>query len=276
MWREKPVSHYVQEVKRNGYTVLEGFLPVESVNAMAENFPQYLETRMRAAPDRGPSRFYLTLPFIKPFADQKFFADAFLLEIIEGIVGKDPVMCQLAADTPLKGSDYQTIHRDTEALFFDSPTYGETPAFQLALNFPLCDVPDDSWGPLQIAKATHQMTSFEQNDLIASGNIVLDTLYMKKGDAIIRDVRGLHRGTPNSQDVPRPMIVVGYSRRWLRRPEVGVKIPQSLFDELSPQAKHLLRFEPIVSEEEVRIYDGKEKYDADTLTKASGHSISLE
>lgn len=270
------MAHYVQQVKEDGYTILEGFLNVDSVDSMAEKFPPYLETRMRSAPDRGPSRYYLTLPFVKPFADQVYFADAYLLEIIEGIVGKDAVMCQLAADTPLKGSDYQTTHRDTEALFFDSPTYQETPAFQLALNFPLCDVPDDSWGPLQIAKGTHLLTSYEQNELIAADKVPLETLYMKKGDAIIRDVRGLHRGTPNTQDTPRPMIVVGYSRRWLRRPEVGVKVPHSLYDELSPQAKHLLRFEPVVPDEEVSKYDGVEKYDADVLTKASGHSISLQ
>ena len=32
---------------------------------------------------------------------------------------------------------------------------------------------------------------------------------------MIRDVRHIHRGTPNFTDTPRPMVVIGYSRRWL-------------------------------------------------------------
>jgi ectoine hydroxylase-related dioxygenase (phytanoyl-CoA dioxygenase family) len=185
-------------------------------------------------------------------------------------------MCQLAVDTPLKGSEYQKVHRDTEGLFFEQGAYVETPAYQLALNFPLCDVLDDSIGPLQIAKRTHLMISHEQDVLIESNSVALDTLYMKRGDAIIRDVRGLHRGTPNSTDTPRPMVVVGYSRKWLRRPEVGVKVPRSLFNSFGPAAQRLLRFEPVVPDEEVGEYDGVERYDAKVLTYASGQSIKLE
>lgn len=277
MWRTKDAKHYIDEMKELGYTVLEGFLSTEQVDAMATEFEPLLQTRIsHGNPDRGPSRFYLTLPFTQPFADQSYFADPFLLEILEGVVGKDPVMCQLAADVPLKGSDYQTVHRDTEGLFFELPEYVETPAYQLGLNFPLCDVLDDSIAPLQIAKATHRMPSYEQNELIASNTVSLETLYMKKGDAILRDVRGLHRGTPNTTDTPRPMVVVGYSRKWLRRPEVGLKVPQSVYDQLNPAARHLLRFEPVVPDEVGLGYDGVEKYNAEVLTKASGHSINLE
>lgn len=120
------------------------------------------------------------------------------------------------------------------------------------------------------------MPSYEQNELIASNTVSLETLYMKKGDAILRDVRGLHRGTPNTTDTPRPMVVVGYSRKWLRRPEVGLKVPQSVYDQLNPAARHLLRFEPVVPDEVGLGYDGVEKYNAEVLTKASGHSINLE
>lgn len=276
MWRNKGVDHYVKEVKEQGYTVLDGFLSVETVDRMAIEFAPLLETRLnRGNPDRGPSRFYSTLPFVMPFADQTYFADPFLLQVLEGIVGKDPVMCQLAVDTPLKGSEYQTIHRDTEGLFFEDSGYSETPAYQLGLNFPLCDVPDDSFGPLQIAKRTHLLTAQEQNAMIESDSVPLETLYMKKGDAIIRDVRGLHRGTPNLTDTPRPMVVVGYSRRWLRRPEVGLKVPQSVFDSLGPAARRLVRFEPVVPDEVAAGYDGVERYDAKALTDASGQSINL-
>jgi hypothetical protein len=78
------------------------------------------------------------------------------------------------------------------------------------------------------------------------GDVTLDPITMKLGDVMIRDVRGLHRGTPNTTSQPRPMVVLGYSRRWLFRPEVSIQIPQAAIDNLSARARQLLRFNPIV------------------------------
>ena len=67
---------------------------------------------------------------------------------------------------------------------------------------------------------------------------------------MIRDVRHLHRGTPNGTDVPRPMVVIGFSRAWLRRPEVSVRVPQSTWDRLDDAQRRLLRFETVVPDAE--------------------------
>lgn len=87
--------------------------------------------------NRGPGRYYVTLPFEGEFADPAIFCDDDVLGIVERIAGPDPVMCQLATDTPVRGSDFQDWHRDTPPLFDGLP---ETPSFQLAVNFPLIDV----------------------------------------------------------------------------------------------------------------------------------------
>jgi hypothetical protein len=54
------------------------------------------------------------------------------------------------------------------------------------------------------------------------------------------------------------MVVIGYSRRWLYRPEVSINIPRQALDTLSPRARHLLRFNPIVEsveeKPEVEVY----------------------
>jgi hypothetical protein len=47
------------------------------------------------------------------------------------------------------------------------------------------------------------------------------------------------------------MVVVGYSRRWLFRPEVCVRIGQSAWDALTPDERYLLRFNPIVADAEI-------------------------
>ena len=152
-------------------------------------------------------------------------------------------MCQLATDTPLLGSDYQDTHRDTPPLFPE--TGRETPPFQLAVNFPLVDVTNEN-GPFEITRGTHMMSKEEGLRRIESGEVQLEPITMWLGDVMIRDVRGLHRGTPNRTNEPRPMVVIGYSRRWLFRPEVSIHVPRATLDTLSARARHLLRFNPIV------------------------------
>jgi hypothetical protein len=49
------------------------------------------------------------------------------------------------------------------------------------------------------------------------------------------------------------MVVLGYSRRWLHRPEVQIRVPQSSWDRLSPTGKRLLRFNPVVPDDQVAV-----------------------
>jgi ectoine hydroxylase-related dioxygenase (phytanoyl-CoA dioxygenase family) len=166
-----------------------------------------------------------------------------VLGIVARLVGEDAAMCQLATDTPLKGSEYQDVHRDAPPLFPE--TGQETPPFQLAVNFPLVDVEIEN-GPFEVARGTHLMSKAEGLRRIEAGEIKLEPITMRLGDVMIRDVRGLHRGTPNRTDTPRPMVVIGYNRRWLLRPEVSIRVPRATYDTLSARARHLLRFNPVV------------------------------
>jgi len=101
-------------------------------------------------------------------------------------------------------------------------------------------------GPFEITRGTHMMSKEEGLRRLESGEARLEPLLMSAGDVMIRDVRGLHRGTPNRTREPRPMVVVGYSRRWLFRPEVSVRVPRDVYETLSERARYLLRFSPIV------------------------------
>jgi ectoine hydroxylase-related dioxygenase (phytanoyl-CoA dioxygenase family) len=185
----------------------------------------------------------VTLPFEGVFADPRVFEDPDVLAIVEQVVGKDFVFCQLATDTPLRGSDYQDLHRDAPPLF---PEWGrETPPFQLAVNFSLVDVSPEN-GPLETTRRTHLMDKSAALADIEAGRIALEPVYMRAGDVLIRDVRAIHRGTPNRTGEPRPMVVLGYSRRWLLRPEVSIRVPRATYEQLSPAARHMLRFNPVV------------------------------
>lgn len=245
-YSQTEIESFAREALRDGFCVLREHFPKATLNNWRESFAPLLEAHIAREghlQNRGAARYYVTLPFTQPFSEPLIFEDDDVLAIVERLVGEDPVMCQLATDTPLLGSEYQDVHRDTPPLF---PETGiETPPFQLAVNFPLVDVEVEN-GPFEVARRTHMMSKEEGLRRLAAGEVELEPIVMQLGDVIVRDVRALHRGTPNTTRSPRPMVVIGYSRRWLFRPEVSIRIPRAALDNLSERARRLLRFNPII------------------------------
>ncbi len=240
------IKQFAQSVITDGFCVLPEHFSPGKLDQWRQSFLPLLErhiAREGHLRNRGPSRYYVTLPFTDPFADACIYEDDDVLAIVEELVGTDPVMCQLATDTPLLGSTTQEIHRDAPPLFPE--TGEETPPFQIAVNFPLVEVRMEN-GPFEIARRTHMMSKEEGLHRLERGEVTLEPITMKLGDVMVRDVRGLHRGTPNNTREPRPMAVIGYSRRWLYRPEVSIQIPRATFEKLSARGRQLLRFNPII------------------------------
>ena len=237
---------FARDFERDGMVVLPNHLPLDLLQTWARAFAPLLADRIarQATAVRGDNRHYITLPLVGTFADERIFCDPDILAIVERVAGEDPVMCQLATDTPLNGSTYQDVHRDTPALFENE---AETPSFQLAVNFPLCDVTLDN-GPFETTYGTHRMDKDDAMRAYERGDKPLKSVTMQLGDVMIRDVRNLHRGTPNRTDVPRPMAVIGYSRRWYFRPEVRIDVPRDVYAGLSTRAKRLLRYMPQVAD----------------------------
>lgn len=245
-YSQSEIEGFAQAVLGDGFCVLPGHFERATMEAWREAFAPLLEKHLEReghVQNRGPGRFYVTLPWREPFSDPRVYEDEDVLGVVTGLVGEDAVMCQLATDTPLLGSDYQDVHRDAPPLFPE--TGRETPPFQLAVNFPLIDVTAEN-GPFEVARGTHMLSKEEGLRRIESGEAALEPILLGAGDVMIRDVRGLHRGTPNRTAHPRPMVVVGYSRRWLFRPEVSIRVPRDALPTLSERARFLLRFNPIV------------------------------
>lgn len=254
------LDRLAEAVRNESFCVLRGHLDPVRLRRWNAAFGPLLEAHVRDPsddPNRGPRRYYVTLPFAGLFADPQIVFDADILAICARVVGEEMVMCQLATDTPLMGSEPQELHRDSPGLF---PEWDrETPPYQLAVNFPLVDVTAEN-GPTEIARGTHLMSKAQGLERIRSGTIPLEAVDMALGDVLIRDVRHLHRGTANRTDVPRPMVVVGFSRKWLRRPEVSVRVPQSTWETLTAEQRQLLRFEPVVTDAEASVVE--ERYRA--------------
>ena len=244
MTPEQAKAH-ADEVRRTSSTVLKGLIPVAKIDAWNEAFqPLLLRTiaREKDNPNRGANRYYVTLPFHDLWADPEIIDNDAIMAVVEELVGKDGVLCQLASDTPLKGSHFQELHRDTQLLFPE--TGAETPPYQLAVNFPLVDVTVEN-GAMEWSPGSHMLSKAEGLARVENGEAPLEPLPMQRGDVLIRDVRHIHRGTPNYTDTPRPMVVIGYSRRWLHRPEVEIRVPRQVLNGLPERAQRWLRFNPV-------------------------------
>jgi ectoine hydroxylase-related dioxygenase (phytanoyl-CoA dioxygenase family) len=236
---------HADEVRETSVSILRGLIPAEVIDRWNATFQPLLQAAIRREgdnPNRGAHRYYVTLPFQDHWADADIIDNDAVMAVVEELVGADGVMCQLASDTPCLGSDYQDLHRDTQLLFPESGA--ETPPYQLAVNFPLVDVTDAN-GPMEYAPGTHMLSRDEGMRRVAAGEIPLVKAYMDRGDVMIRDVRHIHRGTPNPSATPRPMVVIGYSRRWLHRPEVNIRIPAEVLVALPERARRWLRFNPV-------------------------------
>ena len=129
---------YAEQVRKTSLCIIPNVIDQAKIDRWYASFLPLMNRHIEREGhrlNRGPHRYYITLPFIQPFADPEIFENDIILSVVEQLVGKDGVMCQLATDTPLKGSEYQEIHRDTQLLFPE--TGKETPPYQLAVNFPL-------------------------------------------------------------------------------------------------------------------------------------------
>lgn len=239
------VRAHADEVRETSSTLIRGLLPTQLIDAWNQAFQPLLMNAIKREgddPNRGPGRYYVTLPFTGLWADPQIVDNDVVISVVEELVGDDGVMCQLATDTPLLGSDHQELHRDTQLLFPESGA--ETPPYQLAVNFPLVDVTEEN-GPMEFAAGTHMTARDEGMRRIAVGEAPLQKVLMNRGDVLIRDVRHIHRGTPNRSATPRPMVVIGYSRRWLFRPEVQIRVPADTLARLPERARRWLRFNPV-------------------------------
>ena len=245
-YTDAEIQRLTEEAANDGFCILREHFARERLTEWNDKFKPLLQDHIEREghlQNRGPGRYYVTLPFDAPFADEEIFSDPDIVGIVENLVGADFAMVQLATDTPIGGSDYQEIHRDAPPLF---PEWGrETPSFQLAVNFPLVDVTPEN-GPFEIARRTHLLSKEEGMRMIKEGERPLEPVFLAVGDVMVRDVRGLHRGTPNREGRPRPMVVLGYSRNWLFRPEVSIRIPKAVWSKLSPQSQHMLRHNQVV------------------------------
>jgi ectoine hydroxylase-related dioxygenase (phytanoyl-CoA dioxygenase family) len=234
------LEQFAEDLKRDGICIIRGLFDRALIQEWATAFNQLFHERQQQPGGLAPreqSRYYLTLPWVQPFANPMVFANPVILAVLDRVFFQEYRMVQLGADVPVQGSQYQEIHRDFRPLFSDQIV---TPLYALAVNFPLVEVTAEN-GPFQMARGTHVLPREEGLVKVRAGEIPMESFYLQPGDAMIRSPLALHRGSPNQTDQARPMIVMGYVMHWLHTPKVELTLPQDYYNSLPEQTKQLLR-----------------------------------
>jgi ectoine hydroxylase-related dioxygenase (phytanoyl-CoA dioxygenase family) len=234
------LDRLAEELNRDGICVIRGLFEKKLINEWAEAFKNLFAQRQNQPGGLAPReryRYYLTLPWVTPFANPNVFANPVIMGILKRVFFQEYVMVQLGVDVPFPGSDYQETHRDFRPLFSDQIV---TPLYALAVNFPLVEVTPEN-GPFQMARGTHVLPREEGFRKIATGEIPMESFYLQPGDVTLRSPLALHRGSPNLTNQPRPMVVMGYAMHWLHTPKVDLTLPRDYYESLPVELQQMLR-----------------------------------
>jgi ectoine hydroxylase-related dioxygenase (phytanoyl-CoA dioxygenase family) len=243
------IGDSVAELGDKGFCVLRAHYAKSLVDACREAFwpilSEYLDTHYDA-PNRGPSRHFLPMPFEPPCFAPEFFFDSEVLAIVRGAMDERVVADQWGCDVPLKGSENQEIHIDYKRPLFPETPDLSVPTYMLVVSFSLIDI-TLAHGPIEVAAGTHRMPRNDAVLAVERGRIKLQPVTLNVGDVLIRHPWALHRGTPNTTDTARALLSIRYVRRWYADYSREVSsIPQATWQSLAPAERNMMRF-PLAS-----------------------------
>lgn len=236
------IQTLADEIRMNGFVILEKLIPLDIVDAMLKSFDPLLEKKRALEPtNRGANRYQMNLPFTPPFAVPEVYANPTVLAILNNLLGDDTICTYFASDTPFPGSDFQAVHLDCR-LPFPEAAFG-VPVYSVVVNTPLVDFTEEN-GPLEIwPGGTHMIAQPKNLEKMAATMPSVKPL-IKAGDILMRDPRVWHRGTPSNGKRSRPNIALVYSRGWFRfeNHATRIRVPRDTYEAFDAGFKRMFRY----------------------------------
>jgi hypothetical protein len=208
-------SELVAGLYTDGIIARKGAFSREWAAAMHEDILAAFDEaigREGGAVGRGPKRYYVEIhpEQLRGFVD--LVSHPWVTAVSEAVLGPDYEIVEIGFDIPFAGAQNQPWHRD-----FPSPpeTYEERRLTSLAFNLTAVDtIPE--MGPFHIAVGTQFESGldFEHGMFPPKSEWpryeALGQLKMPQmGDISARSALTIHRGTANSSELSRPVLVLG-------------------------------------------------------------------
>lgn len=235
----------ISELNEKGFCVLKHQLPPELINACRDKFwpilLDHIDTH-RDNPNRGPHRHFLPMPFEIPCFHPRFFFDDDVLSIVRDAMGERVVADQWGCDVALSGSIYQSFHVDFQRpLFAEAPDL-QLPTYMLVVSFGLLPITHEN-GPIEIVPGSHRTRRSEALSAAEAAELENQPVPLDIGDVLIRHPWALHRGSPNTTDMPRALVSIRYVRRWYADDSREINyLPRPVWESLLPEQQCLMRF----------------------------------
>ena len=238
------IHEKIGEIREQGFCILRSHFPTAQVEACRQAFwPRLLTYLNRGhAPNRGPLRHFLAMPFEPPIFIPQFFFDDDILRIVRGLMDDRIVADQWGCDVPLRGSEHQGVHVDYHHPLFPEAPELTLPMYFLVVSFGLVRIAQEH-GPIEIAPGTHRMKRTDALRAIETGEIGMRAIPLEIGDVLIRHPWALHRGTPNTTDMPRALATIRYVRHWYADASRDVEdLPRATWDSLTAEQQGMMCF----------------------------------
>ena len=177
----------INEFRERGFTVLPRQFSSHLIEACRNAFwPRllaYLESG--PAPNRGPHRHFLPMPFDSPCFAPEFFFDSRVLSIVRNLMGEQVDADQWGCDVPLRGSEYQQLHQDYQRPLFPELPELVLPPYAIIVSFGLCPITREN-GPIEIAPGTHRLTKEQVLCAADNSETSVESVPLNIGDVMIR------------------------------------------------------------------------------------------
>ena len=212
---KKIVQNRINEFENKGYIHEKNFYSqdfVESIKLQFDKdflakkkrfFRRFNDDSSEIRANHDKNRWNMLLESNSEFVGSEFYANPIVFDLLQEVFDGDFSLVFLSSDISSPGSSFQTIHQDGNE-------------FAVALNLPLVESNEHN-GSTQVFPFTHRTSSdsyfsrlpnsFTDAEVIERVSEISPLhLNLKKGDFTIRDLRLIHRGTPNHSDIDRPYL----------------------------------------------------------------------
>lgn len=154
----------------------------------------------------GKQRVMITVDLQPPFNDPQFFANPYLLPMMQVALDKGFVLDNYGVVCSLAGAPAQNRHADGGFLFPSSGIDRLLPASAITIGIPLLEM-NNVHGTTGLWLGSHlDATRVPDEEGIEP--------IVREGSCILWDYRLIHGGTPNRSAVPRPLLYITYCRPW--------------------------------------------------------------
>ena len=209
----------IDQFKKEGYYHGKSYFNIPLIEELHTEFNHHFEEKIKRFNERFEgnqtnyganhdiNRWNMLLPSDSQLLSSGFYAEPAIMEILHEVFHTDFSLVFFSSDIAAPGSKFQQIHQDGND-------------FAVALNIPLIDS-DEVNGATQVFPKTHLVSEnavftndsneFSDDEILARANQHTPIyLNVTKGDFTLRDLRLIHRGTPNNSAAIRPYLSAIY------------------------------------------------------------------